>query len=200
MARLCEVSEALANTSEQFWGASPLPALNVRDESAYHTPMAWAFRSVVAAAGLLLSCAGSLADPPVSTDDSGGVPESPRDVTAPAGSPKHDPSGAAVIATLRTRDSELTILSEGGSMRYALVDADGETKSLTLDELRAYDSNLFEVVKSATARRGSAGAPFVDARVDRPASSNAPGAPPAVIPVRADRNGGRFGAGMPLRD
>jgi hypothetical protein len=172
--------------------------LNVRDESAYPTAMARAFRSVVPAACVLLSCAGSLADPPVLTDDSGTAAEG-----VPAELPKHHPSGAAVIATLRTRDSELTILSDGGSMRYALVDAVGEAKTLTLDELRAYDPNLFEVVKSATARRGFPGATFVDARVDPAASSSVVAEPAPVIPVRADRNGqspGRFGVGLPGRD
>jgi hypothetical protein len=151
--------------------------------------MAMTYPPVVAAAGILLSCAGTLADPTVLADDS--VNEA--DTAAPADSPKHDPSGAPVIATLRTRDSELTILSEGGSLRYSLVDAAGETKRLTLDQLRAYDPNLFEFVKTAMAR-GPVAAPhvghpsagmFVDARVEpamRPEASEESG-----TPINADR-------------
>jgi hypothetical protein len=185
--------------------------------------MARALGSVVVAAGLFLSCAGTLADPPVSTDDSGA---DPAQVT-PASSSKHGLTGSAVIATLRTRESELTILSEGGSLRYSLVDAVGVAKSLTLDELRAYDANLFEFVKSATARsapstaaaRGSAiaphptavsctpgdpcrGATFIDARVDRPPSTSVPGLPEFAVPIGADRGpaGAVRALGMPRRE
>jgi hypothetical protein len=148
----------------------------------------------------LLSCAGSFADPPLSTDgsnaESGRVEES--EFTE---SPKRDTSGAAVIATLRTRDSELTILSAGGAMRYALVDAAGEEKNLTLDQLRAYDPNLFEVVTAAMARRAAGsqvpesasvvagerrrpgGEAFVDASLDRAVRPNAA----ASSEVRAER-------------
>jgi hypothetical protein len=135
-------------------------------------------------------------------------------------------SGSAVIATLRTRDSELTILSEGGSLRYALVDALGVTQNLTLDELRAYDANLFEFVQSATARtaaslattRGSASAPrasvaqppgacspgdpcrgssFIDARVEPPARAPVPTLPAFALPIGAER--GAAGSGRGLR-
>lgn len=68
----------------------------------------------------------------------------------------HDARGDAVIATLHTRDSELRVLSSGGSVRYSLVGADGESQSLTLDELQSYDPDLFEVVQKAIARRGPA--------------------------------------------
>jgi hypothetical protein len=61
-----------------------------------------------------------------------------------------------VIATLRTRDSELTVSSAGGTVRYTLVDAQGITKSLTLEQLQAHDPNLYEVVKSAAARASAA--------------------------------------------
>jgi hypothetical protein len=61
-----------------------------------------------------------------------------------------------VIATLRTRDSELTVSSAGGTVRYSLVDAQGVTRSLTLEQLQAHDPNLYEVVKSAAARASGA--------------------------------------------
>jgi hypothetical protein len=130
--------------------------------------MAWAFGSTVAAAGIWLSCAGSLADPPLLSDDSNADPAAADGQPKAAEAAKHDASGAAVIATLRTRDSELTILSEGGSMRYALLDAAGTTKNLTLDQLRAYDPNLFEFVKTAMARRLAhpSGNGLIDARIE----------------------------------
>lgn len=113
--------------------------------------------SIVVFAGIYLSCAGMVADPLELTDDSGSAEASlVTSGVTPEASSKHGLTGSAVIATLRTRENELTILSEGGSLRYSLVDAVGVTKSLTLDQLRAYDANLFEFVKSATARSASA--------------------------------------------
>jgi hypothetical protein len=149
--------------------------------------MVWAFRRVVAAAGVLLSCAGTLADPPVSTDDSGDDDSrvsDPREAGTvgdsdgaearePSESPKYDDSGAAVVATLRTRDSELTILSAGGTMHYALVDASGDAKTLSLDQLRAHDQNLFEVVTAAMARGVSGSAGTLDAKKGAAGSSSA---------------------------
>jgi hypothetical protein len=187
--------------------------------------MARASASVVVVAGIFfLSCAGTPADPSVFTDDSGAA--APAQV-APEASSKHGLTGSAVIATLRTRESELTILSEGGSLRYSLVDAMGVAKSLTLDELRAYDANLFEFVKSATA--GSApsmvaargwlsaplptagscapgdpcrGAAFIDARVEPPRSGSIPGLPASAVPIGADRGpaGAVRALGMPRRE
>jgi hypothetical protein len=174
--------------------------LNVRGRPAYAEAMALAFGSVVAAAGMLLSCAGTLADPPTSTEDQ---EVSPQEVSAQVLTPRHDPSGAAVIATLRTRDRELTILSEGGSMRYALLDSAGVSKSLTLDELQAYDPNLFEFVKTAMARAsaGVLGATFVDARVEPARSVDAPGASVPVIPISGRNTPVAPGMiGMPRRD
>jgi hypothetical protein len=78
------------------------------------------------------------------------------------------------VATLHTRDSELIITGHGGNVRYSLVDAEGERhENLTLDELLAYDENLYEVVKFATAKAaGRVGSPFVDARLEaRPVDS-----------------------------
>jgi hypothetical protein len=187
--------------------------------------MARASGSVVVVAGIcLFSCAGTAADPSVSTDDSGAAaPAQPR----PEASSKHGLTGSAVIATLRTRDSELTVLSEGGSLRYSLVDAMGVAKSLTLDELRAYDANLFEFVKSATAgsapsmaaARGSNGAlhpatgscppgdpcrgpAFIDARVEPPRSPGIPGLPAFAVPIGVERSpaGAVRALGMPRRD
>jgi hypothetical protein len=186
--------------------------------------MARASGSAVVVAGIFLSCAGTLADPPVLKDDSGaGEPAQ----GAPEASAKHGLTGSAVIATLRTRDSELTILSEGGRLRYSLVDDVGVAKSLTLDELRAYDANLFEVVRSATARsapsiaaaRGSGlaprppavacnpgdlcrGAAFIDARVEPPPSASVPGLPAFAVPIGADRSPADAvrAFGMPRRD
>jgi hypothetical protein len=91
----------------------------------------------------------------------------------PSPAPAETPSGAPVVATLHTKDSELIISGGGGSVRYTLVDAAGERhENLSLDELLAYDENLYEVVKFATAKNaGRAGAPFVDARLERPVGS-----------------------------
>jgi hypothetical protein len=66
----------------------------------------------------------------------------------------HDSAGDPVIATLRTKDSELTITSSGGRVRYSLLDAGGLSKSLTLEELQRHDPNLYEFVKAAIASRG----------------------------------------------
>jgi hypothetical protein len=186
--------------------------------------MARALGSVVAVAGIFfLSCAGVVADPSVLTDDSGAA--APAQVT-PEASSKHGLTGSAVIATLHTRESELTILSEGGGLRYSLVDAVGVAKSFTLDELRAYDANLFEFVKSATAgsasvaaARGSATAPhptagsctaggpcrgaaFLDARVEPLPNERIPGLPASAVPIGADRGpaGTVRTLGMPRRD
>jgi hypothetical protein len=78
-----------------------------------------------------------------------------------------DPGGSLVLATLRTKDSELTITGQGGSVRYSLVDAAGARHdNLTLEELLAYDEDLYEVVQFALAQNaGRAGSPFLDARV-----------------------------------
>ena len=79
-----------------------------------------------------------------------------------------------MVATLHTKDSELIISGHGGSVRYSLVDAAGERhENLTLDELLAYDENLYEVVKFATGQAaGRVGSPFVDARLPaRPVDS-----------------------------
>jgi len=83
--------------------------------------------------------------------------------------PVHDEQGAPVVATLRTKDSELTIIGQGGSVRYSLLDAAGERRdNLTLEELLVYDEDLYEVVKFAMAKNaGRAGAPFVEARAER---------------------------------
>jgi hypothetical protein len=188
--------------------------------------MARASGSAVVVAGifLFLSCAGMVADPSVLTDDSGAAAPAQG---APEASSKHGLTGSAVIATLHTRDSELTILSEGGSLRYSLVDAVGVAKSFTLDELRAYDANLFEFVRSATAgsassaaaARGSAiaprdtagscapgdpcrGAAFIDARVVPPPRESTPGLRPSAVPIGADRGpaDATRALGMPRRD
>lgn len=104
---------------------------------------------MLAASGLfacsLFACSGMLAEP------------APQVETAAL----HDESGDAVIATLHTKDSELRVLSSGGGVRYSLLDVEGVSKSLTLEELQSYDPNLYEFVKAATARRG----PPLDARV-----------------------------------
>lgn len=92
-----------------------------------------------------------------------------------------DPAGDPVIATLHTKDSQLRITSSGGSVRYSLLDADGDSKSLTLEELQSYDPSLYEFVKNVTASRGM---PALDARVG-------PGTPPSpAVPDRleADRH------------
>jgi hypothetical protein len=101
----------------------------------------------------------------------------------------HDPSGAAVVATLHTKDSELTITGTGDGVRYSLLDAEGKRRDgLTLEQLDAYDHNLFEVVKFAMAKgppqsRAGTHAPALDARITpRPAAAdiNADRAPPRV--------------------
>jgi hypothetical protein len=92
--------------------------------------------------------------------------ENPDEGRSPG--PVHDESGAPVVATLRTKDSELTITGRGGNVRYSLLDAAGQRReNLTLEELHEYDQNLYEVVKFAMAKNvGREGAPVLDARVD----------------------------------
>ena len=98
--------------------------------------------------------------------------------------PLQKSSGAAVIATLHTRDSELTITSAGGSVRYSLVDAQGVEKSMTLDELQSYDRNLYEFVKSATATATTARRdPALDARLGPSLRAGRAGAPAGALPV-----------------
>ena len=108
----------------------------------------------------------------------------------PPPQPIHDESGAPVLATLHTKDSELTITGHGGEVRYSLLDSQGNRRdNLTLEEVLAYDENLYEVVKFAMAQgqlgKGepgngepgkqapkSAGTPFIDARVHEPSPSS----------------------------
>jgi len=88
----------------------------------------------------------------------------------------HDSAGDPVIATLHTKDSQLRITSSGGQVRYSLLDAEGVSESLTLEQLQTYDPNLYEFVKSVTASRGM---PVLDARVGS-------GVPPSM--PEADRH------------
>jgi hypothetical protein len=120
--------------------------------------MSWTMRWVALASVLAWACAENGA-------------ENAGERALPA--PPAGPSGAPVVATLHTKDSELTITGHGGNVRYSLVDAAGERhEDLTLDELLAYDENLYEVVKFATANAGRVGSPFVDARLEaRPVGS-----------------------------
>jgi hypothetical protein len=111
--------------------------------------------AVLLMSALSIACSGMLAEP------------APQVETAAL----HDSAGDPVIATLHTKDSELRITSSGGNVRYSLLDAEGVSKSLTLEQLQSYDPNLYEFVKNATARRGMM--PVLDARV--PPSSVAPG-------------------------
>lgn len=128
--------------------------------------MSWALGSLTVAVGLSLSCAGfSKSSEPT------GAEVAPGDDSAVP---------TRVIATLRTRESELTITSAAGGVRYSLVDARGATHHLTLEQLQARDPNLYEVVKSATARSaGATGSIFLDARAE-------PEAP--APPIGAERN------------
>jgi hypothetical protein len=131
----------------------PLDSLFSRARSPLLTPV------------LLLGCSGMLAEP------------APQVETAAL----HDSAGDPVIATLHTKDSELRITSSGGRVRYSLLDVDGASKSLTLEELQSYDPNLYEFVKNVTASRGLGP---LDARVG-------PGAPPSpagIERVEADRH------------
>jgi hypothetical protein len=89
----------------------------------------------------------------------------------------HDPTGAPVVATLHTKDSDLTITGTGEGVRYSLVEADGTRHDgLTLAQLEAYDRNLSEVVKFAMARTHLGNpvpevTPLLDARITpRPAA------------------------------
>jgi hypothetical protein len=118
--------------------------------------------ATASAAGALLTsvfsiaCSGMLAEP------------APQVETAAL----HDSSGDPVIATLHTKDSELRITSSGGHVRYSLLDAEGNSKSLTLEQLQSYDPNLYEFVKNASASSGMM--PVLDARVG----------PSSVVPSR----------------
>jgi hypothetical protein len=99
----------------------------------------------------------------------------------------HDTSGAPVVATLHTKDSELTITGTGGGVRYSLLDADGNRRDgLTLEQLDAYDHNLFQVVEFAMAKgppqsRPAVYTPVPDARILRPTSV------PSTLPLGVDR-------------
>lgn len=116
------------------------------------------------ASGLLLGCSGMLTEP------------APQVETAAL----HDSAGDAVIATLHTKDSELTITSSGGRVRYSLLDEQGISKSLTLEELQSFDPQLYDFVKAAMARRA---APVLDARIER-----AEPPPAATERAEADRH------------
>lgn len=123
----------------------------------------------LSAAGVLLACSGMLSEP------------APQVETAAL----HDSAGDPVIATLHTKDSELRITSSGGNLRYSLLDAEGVSKSLTLEQLQSYDPNLYEFVKHATARRGM---PVLDARVV-PSPVTSGGEPSPVLErLEADRH------------
>jgi len=107
-------------------------------------------RWVALASVLACGCAVEKAD-----DAEGTLPEAVQ-----------DSRGLPVLATLHTKDSELTILGRGGEVRYSLLDAEGERHDdLSLEDLQAYDPNLYEVVQHAMANAGRAGTPFVDARL-----------------------------------
>ena len=106
------------------------------------------FAGSALAASALFSCSAMLSDP------------APQVETAAL----HEANGDAVIATLHTKDSEVRVLSSGGRVRYSVLDVDGASKSLTLEELQTYDRNLYEFVKAATARSG----PPLDARIIPP--------------------------------
>ena len=96
-----------------------------------------------------------------------------------------------MIATLHTRDSELTITSAGGSVRYSLVDAQGVEKSMTLDELQSYDRNLYEFVKSATATATARRDPALDARLGPNLRAGRAGAPAGALPASEVGDGER---------
>jgi hypothetical protein len=112
--------------------------------------------AVLLTSGFSVACSGMLAEP------------APQVETAAL----HDAAGDPVIATLHTKNSELRITSSGGHVRYSLLDEEGNSKSLTLEQLQSYDPNLYEFVKNATASSGMF--PVLDARV----------APGAVAPNR----------------
>jgi hypothetical protein len=112
--------------------------------------------AVLLTSGFSVACSGMLAEP------------APRVETAAL----HDSAGDPVIATLHTKNSELQITSSGGHVRYSLLDEEGNSKSLTLEQLQSYDPNLYEFVKKATASSGMM--PVLDARV----------APGAIAPNR----------------
>jgi hypothetical protein len=121
--------------------------------------------AVLLTSGFWIACSGMLAEP------------APQVETAAL----HDSAGDPVIATLHTKNSELRITSSGGRVRYALLDEEGNSKSLTLEQLQSYDPNLYEFVKNATASSGMM--PVLDARVPpRPQPS------PTTDHVEADRH------------
>jgi hypothetical protein len=126
---------------------------------------AMAFRGLVlsgVAGGAGLGCASETEQPSTSEVVASEVREGLR---------AHDPSGAPVVATLHTKDSDLTIIGTGEGVRYSLVDADGTRHDgLTLAQLEAYDRNLSEVVKFAMAKThldnpAPAATPVLDARI-----------------------------------
>jgi hypothetical protein len=177
MARAFRAVVGLSEGGHVIGARAPQPA---RDEGvAIVTRAALGLRRLrnplLLVSGLLLACgvacSGMLAEP------------APQVETAAL----HDSAGDAVIATLHTKDSELTITSSGGHVRYSLLDEQGLSKSLTLDELQRHDPNLYEFVKAAMARSswgGQKGGPVLDARVER----TEPTPPASSERVEADRH------------
>jgi hypothetical protein len=126
--------------------------------------------AVLLTSGFWIACSGMLAEP------------APQVETAAL----HDPAGDPVIATLHTKNSELRITSSGGHVRYSLLDEEGNSKSLTLEQLQSYDPNLYEFVKNATASSGMF--PVLDARVAPGSIAPSRKPSPTTEHVEADRH------------
>lgn len=59
------------------------------------------------------------------------------------------------IVTLKTRENVITILSTGNGPLYTIKDLAGNelASQLTLKQLEAHDSNLYEMVRDAVAKK-----------------------------------------------
>jgi hypothetical protein len=102
-----------------------------------------------------------------------------------------------VVVTLQARDAEVTLSSTASGVRYSVRDGQGGLQAaLTLDELRALDPHLYELVRSATARavlggdgQGAEGGVLDASLVGLPVARPSAGAPCWTPAVGASRRG-----------
>lgn len=85
------------------------------------------------------------------------TPTTPSAVDEVAPTPAPSKTHGIAIGTIVTHGARVSILGGGTELRYVVRGADGAmvADGLTLDELRAKDPLLSEIVRSATASRGT---------------------------------------------
>jgi hypothetical protein len=94
---------------------------------------------------------------------------------APNEAPAAAPSSVrgVAIAGIQTRDGKVTVLGGGGDLRVVVERADGTLAmdGVSLDELRARDPVLYELVTSSYASNASnaSNGTYLDATLDLPA-------------------------------